>query len=73
MHYKTNPCLEGKKCSRGAECPMFHNEGEKREPVMVMQRPSREDFVYDKVLEMSMNLSNINQLMELIQIALSDL
>ena len=40
---------------------------------MVQQRRERPDFHYDKILEMSMNLSNINQLQELILIKVSEL
>lgn len=29
---------------------------------MEKQKRDRSDFVYDKILEMSMNLSNVNQL-----------
>ena len=52
---------------------MYHDESERRKPTIELQQRVREDFTYDKVLETSMNLSNVNQLMELIQIALSDL
>ena len=40
---------------------------------MVAQQRERQDFHYDKILEMSMNLSNINQLQELILIKSSEL
>jgi len=40
---------------------------------MIQQRRARPDFHYDKILEMSMNLSNINQLQELVLIKISEL
>jgi len=61
------------KCSRGIECPYYHSPEEKREPKLVPQKRDRTDFFYDKILEMSMNLSNVNQLQELILIKVSEL
>lgn len=60
------------KCSRGIECPYYHSAADKREPEMVLQQRDRPDFLYDKILEMSMNLSNINQLQELILIKVAE-
>lgn len=39
---------------------------------MGKQQRNRPDFLYDKILEMSMNLSNINQLQELILIKVAE-
>jgi len=78
LFYKTRRCEElhtqlhrgrpSPKCQRGVECPYFHTEAERREPELVAQRRNRPDFQYDKILELSMNLNNINQLQELILI-----
>ena len=40
---------------------------------MVKQQRDRSDFLYDKILEMSMNISNVNQLQELIMIKVAEM
>lgn len=84
LFYKTKPCQEEQrdtviggttyqKCSRAIECPYYHSLACKRETGdMAKQQRDRPDFLYDKILEMSMNLSNINQLQELILIKVAE-
>jgi len=78
VFYKTQPCQDmsnsnGRYCQRGIECPYYHAQEDRREARMIQQRRARPDFHYDKILEMSMNLSNINQLQELVLIKISEL
>mmetsp|Transcript_13602 Transcript_13602/g.21277 ORF Transcript_13602/g.21277 Transcript_13602/m.21277 type:complete len:335 (+) Transcript_13602:2952-3956(+) len=80
LFYKTKPCEDESftgsskaKCSRGIECPYYHDPKEKRVPQIVCQQQDRPDFQYDKILEASMNLSNINQLQELILIKFTEM
>jgi hypothetical protein len=70
LFYKTVQCpdLENKnKCSRGIECPFFHDINDKRVvKKQIDQQVNRPDFKYKKLPEASVHATNVNHLAELI-------